>query len=109
MRRAHETDPGPAAALNGRAAAPAVPPDGAAACLAGPRAAALQPLLLTLEQAAALLALSVRTLKRMVRDGAVPGICRPFGRAVRLHRPTLERWLEEGCPRVYARGRGGRR
>jgi excisionase family DNA binding protein len=65
--------------------------------------------LLTISQAAALLAISARTLKRAVADGAVPGVVRPYGRAVRLHRPTLERWVAEGCPPVYQRGRGGRR
>jgi len=66
----------------------------------------LQPLQLTIEQTAILTSYSVRTLKRLVADGAIPGVTR-VGRCLRFNRRAIERWLEEGCPRPGRRS--GRR
>jgi len=42
---------------------------------------------------------SERTVKRMVADAVIPGVCRPYGRQVRFHLPTVRQWLAEGCPK----------
>jgi excisionase family DNA binding protein len=66
----------------------------------------LQPLQLTIEQTAILTSYSVRTLKRLVADGAIPGVTR-VGRCLRFNCRAVERWLEDGCPRPARRS--GRR
>ena len=72
-------------ASSGEAAAPAPPPW-------------LQPLQLTIEQAAILTSYSVRTLKRLVAAGEIPGVTR-CGRCLRFNRRAVEKWLEDGCPK----------
>jgi excisionase family DNA binding protein len=67
---------------------------------------AVLPLLLTREQVAALLGLSARTVKRMTAEGAIPGVRRPYGRAVRYSRVEIEAWVARGCPRLTPAGRG---
>jgi excisionase family DNA binding protein len=59
----------------------------------------LLPLLLSLAQAAALLGVSTRTLKRLVASEELPegAVCR-IGRRRLLNRLVLERWVEQGCP-----------
>jgi excisionase family DNA binding protein len=71
----------------------------------GPAIPALIPLLLSLDQAAILMGVSDRTLKRMAASGALPqgAVCRPFGRARLFNRPILERWVAEGCPPMRRR------
>ena len=77
----------PPAAPNGRAKANG--PEGCTGVL---------PLLLALPEVAELLSLSKRTVKRMTAEGAIPGVCRPYGRAVRYCRRTIEEWIGRGCP-----------
>src|SRR5262249_47702938 len=62
----------------------------------------LIPLQLTVEQFAILTNYSVRTVKRLVSAGAIPGITR-VGRCVRLNRRAVEQWIEAGCPRPAGR------
>ena len=64
----------------------------------------LVPLLLNVEQAAMLLNVSSRTVKRMVADEAIPGVTR-VGRCLRFRRLALEEWIRQGCPRVCGRWR----
>jgi excisionase family DNA binding protein len=67
----------------------------------------LEPLLLSLEQAAQLLNISTKTAKRMLSEGTLPGT-RRIRRRVMISRADLERWIEKGCPQV-APAPGGRR
>jgi hypothetical protein len=64
-----------------------------------------EPLLWTLEQAAAALGLSPRSLKRAVAENALPpgAVVRPFGRRRLFSRLVLEEWCRKGCPAVRAR------
>jgi excisionase family DNA binding protein len=59
-----------------------------------------RPLLLTRRQLAALLELSERTIKRMTALGAIPGVCRVFGRSVRYDRRSIESWIAKGTPPI---------
>jgi excisionase family DNA binding protein len=75
----------------------------------GPRARKkplpLEPALLTLEQAAQILNVSTKTVKRMLACGEMPGT-RRVHRRVLILRSELERWLERGCPQPpHAPGR----
>ncbi|WP_082362405.1 helix-turn-helix domain-containing protein [Chondromyces crocatus] len=45
----------------------------------------------TVEEARLYLRLGRKTLYAMIREGTIPGV-RHFGRALRLHRPTLIQW-----------------
>jgi excisionase family DNA binding protein len=68
------------------------------------------PLLLTRAQVAELLGLSEPTIKRMTAQGAIPGVCRPFGpRLVRYCRRTIEAWVDNGCPRLKVWPKAGLR
>ena len=60
------------------------------------------PLLWTLEQAAAALSTSPRSLKRAVASGELPpgAVVRPFGRRRLFSRLVLEDWCRRGCPAV---------
>jgi excisionase family DNA binding protein len=71
------------------------------------RAAAVEALLWTLEEAADALRVSPRTLKRMAAAGVLPAgaVVRPFGRLRLFSRPILERWVSEGCPRARSGAR----
>jgi len=51
-------------------------------------------LLLRDREAAELMSISREKAYLMIRSGEMPGIVR-IGRSVRIHRPTLVRWLEE--------------
>ena len=62
------------------------------------------PLLLTMEQAAELLGVAHRTIKRMVTERTLPGIVR-LGRSVRISRPELEDWIRRGCPKINGKKR----
>jgi excisionase family DNA binding protein len=68
---------------------------------------AIVPLLLTLQQAAVMLSISERTLKRAAAENALPAgaVVRPFGKRRLFNRRVLEAWIASGCPRV----RGGDR
>src|SRR4051812_30223602 len=85
-------------ATNGRAATLDTPEAEAPGRTTRPAAAGLPPLLLTLREVAALLGVSPRTAKRQAALGQLPGVCRPFGRSVRVNRAELEAWVERGCP-----------
>jgi excisionase family DNA binding protein len=56
------------------------------------------PLLLTEEQAAALLSLSPRKVWELAAGGAIPFI--KIGSIKRYRRADLEAWVEKGCPTV---------
>jgi excisionase family DNA binding protein len=57
------------------------------------------PLLLSLAQAAVLLGVSTRTLKRLVAGDELPeGAVTRIGRRRLLNRLILERWVSQGCP-----------
>jgi excisionase family DNA binding protein len=59
----------------------------------------LLPLLLSLTQAAVLLGVSARTLKRLVAGDDLPeGAVTRIGRRRLLNRLVLERWVAAGCP-----------
>lgn len=51
--------------------------------------------ILTVDELALLLRLDRKTVYSMVRRGEIPGV-RRFGRAVRVHRDTVLRWLADG-------------
>jgi len=51
--------------------------------------------ILTVDELAALLRLDRKTVYSMVKRGEIPGV-RRFGRAVRIHRETVLRWLADG-------------
>lgn len=57
------------------------------------------PLLLTVAEVAGLLRLNRKTIYAMIARGELPGV-RRFGRAIRLHRPTVIRWQINGQGRV---------
>jgi excisionase family DNA binding protein len=59
----------------------------------------ITPRLMTVRQLAAWLALSERTIKRMVAAQEIPGIVR-IGRSVRFDRNQVETWVSRGCPRL---------
>jgi excisionase family DNA binding protein len=62
-------------------------------------AVALLPLLLSLAQAAVLLGVSTRTVKRLAAGGELPeGAVTRIGRRRLLNRLVLERWVADGCP-----------
>lgn len=67
----------------------------------GPDAA--NPLLLRDREAARLLGISREKMSLLMRRGEVPGVIR-LGRSVRIHRPTLERWLAEQAVAVREGG-----
>lgn len=52
----------------------------------------MQKALLTLEEAAAILSLSPRTLSRLIRDGEIPTV--RIGRLVRVRTSDLHSWVE---------------
>ncbi len=52
--------------------------------------------LLTTDDLAALLQIDERTLRRLVREGAVPPPIRIAGRILRWRRADLDRWLDAG-------------
>src|SRR5262245_39545061 len=77
----------------------------AAEHLAGtPSAPLAKSLLLRIEEAAYLLAVSTRTVKRLVASRTLRTV--RIGRSVRIRRAELERWLETGCPLPGPRRRG---
>jgi excisionase family DNA binding protein len=76
--------PPPAGRKLRRHARPATPPDSAKA--------------LTKKQVAELLQICVRSLERLIADGAVPGRFLVAG-AVRFRRAAIEEWIAAGCPR----------
>jgi len=53
------------------------------------------PTLLTVKETARLLRLSQNSVYQGVKGGSIPGL-RRVGRTIRVHRPTLLRWLEQG-------------
>jgi excisionase family DNA binding protein len=68
-----------------------------------PLVTVIEPLLIDLDTLCRLLSVSRRTGKRMVAEGAIPGICRPFGRSVRFELAAVRAWISKGCPRVKGR------
>jgi excisionase family DNA binding protein len=67
----------------------------------------LTPLLLDLDQAAAYLGTSTRSLKRSISAGQLPrgAVVRPFGRRRLFNRLVLEKWVRDGMRPVRLRGR----
>jgi excisionase family DNA binding protein len=61
------------------------------------QAPAPEALLIDLQEAGRLLSLSVRTVKRMAADGALPGLVR-IRRRVLVDRTKLSNWITAGCP-----------
>src|SRR5262249_52565156 len=69
-------------------------------------AVALMPLLLSLAQAAVLLGVSTRTVKRLAAGDELPeGAVTHIGRRRLLNRLILERWVAQGCPPPAGRRR----
>jgi excisionase family DNA binding protein len=62
-------------------------------------------LLLTLNDVAALVQVSRRQVERWLSAGAIPGVVRLPGRAVRLRRDLVLQWIEGGCPRPAGKRR----
>ena len=97
MRRPHERTPDAPAPGNGRheGTTTTTLPRGATPGAAVP----LLPLLLSLAQAACLLGVSARTVKRLVAGDDLPeGAVTRIGRRRLLNRLVLERWVAQGCP-----------
>ncbi len=63
-----------------------------------PEATALPPVL-TVDEVAVVLRVDRKTVYAAVRDGEIPGV-RRVGRAIRLHRDTVLKWLADGQGRV---------
>jgi len=55
-------------------------------------------LLLTAKDLAAELAIGVRTVWRMEKDGRLPRPVNPYGKLKRWRRQDVLEWLEKGCP-----------
>ena len=55
------------------------------------------PELLDVQQTAAFLQLSPRTVERLTAQNALPGF-RRIGRSARWSRTVLHRWIQQGCP-----------
>ena len=67
-----------------------------------PRDRAL-PFSLTVDEAAGMMRVNRKTLYDLIAAGEVPGV-RHYGRAIRIHRDTLLRWLADGsAPRSGAK------
>lgn len=73
-----------------RAAAP--PPDGLGRGASAPD-------VLTVDETASLLRVNRKTVYELIQRGDLPGV-RRVGRAVRIHRETVLRWLAEGQGRA---------
>jgi excisionase family DNA binding protein len=61
------------------------------------------PEVITIDELAAMLRVSLPTAYSAVQRGKVPGAVK-IGRVWRLHRPTVVSWLAQGC----VPGRGGK-
>jgi excisionase family DNA binding protein len=64
----------------------------------------MEPLTIDLGQVAKILSLSLKTVKRHVAAGAIPGV-RRIGRRVLVSLAELRRWVQAGCPDVSPRPR----
>ncbi|KAA3637148.1 MAG: DNA-binding protein [Armatimonadetes bacterium] len=62
--------------------------------------------LVDIEEVAAELNLSSRTIRRLVADGEMPEPVR-IGGSLRWDRVVLGRWIEAGCPTQNERDTGG--
>ena len=54
------------------------------------------PFSLTVDEAAGTMRVNRKTLYELIAAGQVPGV-RHYGRAIRIHRDTLLRWLADGA------------
>jgi len=52
--------------------------------------------IMTVDELANLLRIARGSAYRAVKAGEVPGVVR-IGKTLRIHRPTVLRWLEQGC------------
>lgn len=55
-------------------------------------------MLMSLSDVAHELSFSVKTVRRMVDRGAIPGVIR-IGRAIRVQRDKFVAWTKNGCPK----------
>ena len=63
------------------------------------------PVLLSVREVCALLGIHYNSCYQGLKTGSIPGL-RRIGRALKCHRPTLEKWLETGeLPPQPGRGR----
>ena len=69
-----------------------------------PDSASAAPTLLTVPEVCKLLRLGRSSVYQGLRTGAIPG-ARYIGRALRVHLPTLEEWLDTGEVPLRCRGR----
>lgn len=60
------------------------------------------PLVLTVDELAALLRVDRKSVYSAIQRGEIPGV-RRLGRTVRLHRDTVLRWLSQGQDRARSR------
>lgn len=59
------------------------------------------------DDAAVMLKLSPKTVRRLIDGGKFPGVCR-IGRLVRIDLEVLELWVGQGCPPMSRfRAKGG--
>jgi excisionase family DNA binding protein len=63
-----------------------------------------EPVMLTVDGVAALLACSPRTVYRLADDGRMPPPVR-LGALVRWPRQTIDAWIAAGCPKCKRPGR----
>ena len=76
-----------------------------AACDPGGQKATFGTMLLTIEDVAAVLRCSPRSVYRLIGSGRVPPPCR-FGSLMRWTPATIETWVAEGCPPLRRAPRG---
>lgn len=56
-------------------------------------------LLITMPEAAAILSVSERTIRRWVFEHRIPVVPLPSPRLIRFDPAVLKRWLSDGCPK----------
>lgn len=61
------------------------------------RSTTADPVLLNVDDVAALLSVSPRTVRRMADNGAMPRSLR-LGSLIRWRRSDVDRWIADGCP-----------
>lgn len=64
----------------------------------------MQPELMKTRELVALLKVSEPTVRKLAREGKIPGRVRLGQRSIRYRRELVQRWLEAGCPGVVREG-----